>query len=65
MQPQSNIKLKLLSSGKYTWEIQIFVFDNHRLQEAVDYARQTDNYLRDKFPDVVIKGNSRSVELDE
>lgn len=62
---KSNIKVKLLSSGKYTWEIQVIVEGgNNHYKDAVLIAKGIDNELRDKFIDVVQKSNSRAVELE-
>ena len=65
MELKSNIKVKLLSSGKYIWDIQVILEGgNANYKEVINYTKEIDNMLRDKFPDVVQKSNARAVELE-
>lgn len=60
----SEITVKMLSSGRYTWVISI-VFPTINSREAIEDLKSIDRQLRDKFEDHVRKGAGRAVSLDE
>lgn len=61
----SSIKVKLLANGKYTWDITIVFDKSLATAEAIALdAKSIDSQLRDKFPNHVLPGNSRTVELE-
>lgn len=64
---ESSIKVKLLSSGRYSWEINIIFneSDNDEIKGCTDIAKQIDNQLRASFPDHVLRGTGKAVNIDE
>lgn len=64
---ESSIKVKLLSSGRYTWEINI-IFNEHDGKDVIastKLAQQIDRQLKRDFPDHVSRGGGRAVNIDE
>lgn len=64
---ESSVKVKLLSSGRYSWEIFV-IFNEHNgqeVQQATKLAQQIDRQLRQEFPDHVSRGTGRAVNIDE
>ena len=64
---ESSIKVKLLSSGRYTWEI-IVIFNEHQKNEVIEstkIAQQIDRQLKQEFPDHVSRGSGRVSLIEE
>lgn len=64
---ESSIKVKLLSSGRYSWEINV-IFNESATEEILNctkLAKQIDNQLRESFPDHVLRGTGKAVNIDE
>lgn len=60
----SEITVKMLTSGRYTWSITT-IFETDKSREAIEDLKSIDRQLRDKFEDHVRKGAGRAVSLDE
>jgi hypothetical protein len=69
MNNQSSIKVKLLSNGRYTWEINVLFDANHEGVTsplgAVELSKYIDIQLKEQFPDHTVKSFGRTVELDD
>jgi hypothetical protein len=67
MNNQSSIKVKLLSNGRYTWEINVLFDTGYRKshEEAVKLSKTIDTQLREEFPNFPQTANSRTHEFEE
>ena len=66
MNNQSSIKVKLLSNGRYTWEINVlFNAQAYQSEIPVHLIKQIDIDLKEQFPDYPVKAFGRTVELDD
>ena len=60
----SEITVKMLTSGRYTWSITT-IFETDRARVAIEDLKSIDRQLRDKFVDHVSRGSGRIASLDE
>ncbi len=64
---ESSIKVKLLSSGRYAWEINI-IFNEQagdQVLSVTEKAKQIDRQLKAEFPNHVMMGGGKAVNIDE
>ncbi len=64
---ESSIKVKLLTSGRYTWEISVIFNeqDGKQIIGCTKLAQQIDRQLKNEFPDHVTRGSGRVASIDE
>ncbi len=64
MNSDTEISVKLLSSGRYTWNITLNM-DSSLFNDGIQKIHSIDNKLRDTFPDHVSRGSGRTALIDE
>lgn len=60
----SEITVKMLTSGRYTWSITT-IFNTDETVRGIEDIQKIDRQLRNKFPDFVSRGSGRIASLDE
>ena len=63
MNNQSSIKVKLLSNGRYTWEINL-LFGKYK-EDLARCLNAIDDDLREQFPMHTMPASGRTVELED